>query len=149
MPRMADIQRNHEIREFFRDNYAGRVGDPNEARDVIQRRFHINDKHWYRLRPQFLDMIDTSRQRKGNGELVEAGPEPTQEERPEMVLEVPNNLPQEARQIVNTLLAENQKLVNEMAVKDIELASTRTQIASLQARIRTLKEISDRLLNSL
>lgn len=149
MPRMADIQRNHAIREFFKDKYAGRVSDLSEARDAIQQRFHIGDKQWYRLRPQLQDMNDTFRARKGNGELVKAGPEPTQEEQPEIVLEVPGDLPQEARQVVNVLLAENHKLVNEMAIKDIELASTRTQIASMQARIRTLKEISDRLLNSL
>lgn len=148
MPTVANLERNRAIRDYFKERYATKLSDPNAAREDIQRRFGVDDKHWYRLRPQFAEMIDTYRSRSGNGTLVAAGPEPTVEAEP-VVLELPTDLSGEAKEAVNQLLQENHRLATESTMKDVELAGTRSQLASSQGRIRILKEVASRLLDSI
>lgn len=144
MPRLQDMERKRQIRDYFQGVYAHRINDPNEVKEEMIHRFHMDLPYWHRIRPEFKDMIAAA---KRDG-APKAGPEPKPEAEP-VVLEIPSDLTGEAKEAVNRLLEENHRLVTEGTVKDVELATLRSQLASCQGRIKTLREATQVLLNSI
>lgn len=69
MNRTQQIEKNDQIRAYFRREFAGKISDVNQARKQMQARFHLTTSKWYQMRPQFVRIMNEPQE--GKEETVE------------------------------------------------------------------------------
>lgn len=148
MATLAQRQKWSEMREYFREHWAGKVNNVNDCRQDMQRRFGLDDQKWYSLRLQLKDIMSQSP--ASRQAIIEQAAQPEPLDDPgEVVIEIPAHLNGEAQSVLNKLLSENHRLVHEATLKDVEIAARRGELGQKEARIRLLKRIVNEILEAM
>lgn len=148
----AARKRMSDVREFFREHLAHAVDDPKEAMSELKAHFPDIPQHsWYNLRGEFVQMINEAKagaiEPQGNGQLIE--PAVAEEQNEEQVLDIPADLNDDAKRVVNNLLAQNQQLSNTVASQAAELALLRERLVTIGKRQGVLKKALGDLIDAL
>lgn len=128
-----------QLREYFRQTYAGRIGNAEEAREDMVGRFHLEPKRWYVIRRQ-LQEINEEAWKQGRT-LPPANNTPTEsngQEQGELII-LPEGTPN--REALNRLLEENRRLAHEVTLKDVEIATLRGQNSALSSKNSWFKRL--------
>lgn len=152
MPKQEQLDRGRDIRRYFAAHYAGKVQDIEEARSDLQERFSINTNRWkayWKAELERLNQLHAVRREQEPSPVV---PEPPQPDRPEngiLTLHVPEGMPEEAKQLVNQLLARNEAMAEDLEVHKTLIKIANEQSVQYRKKNDFLKRLSKELIDQL
>lgn len=150
MPTMADVPRSDSRRaqviECFKNEWASRVNNPNEAHASLMQRFGVSRAYLYQMNNKDLwPLVKEAKYLKGRTQVISTTTEEQDVVEPvheNDEIAIPHGLPKESMAAFLALLEKARGAEKELALKEAELTAARNQQILASKRIATLKAIS-------